>query len=383
MEMTGRRWVAGLTITLAALAVYFARADGKSRENPHGWNPTTLREERRSHAYQDAQRYGELLRVLAVRDSVRAKRRTTGGDPFDVRIDPAFSAPLRATISAKVQSTRQRLAIAPAYPITVAVVRDTVHVMRGLHVGRIGILKSSSLPTSAADPCLVLILVREPDITLRQRIESWSKSGYEQPQSLGICGFAGRFGAPGAGMSQWISARWHDQVNPDLGSFDRRFRRYAVRGTRFQLSWWSGLDDRGVACGAGRLDVCRDIALADTGQWALISEREHLTGVSNYSNFYSYRGLGADENNYLGDLARSLGPERFAKLWKSNEDLSTAFAAATGKDIGAWTHDWIVDTYGPQAADVAPSAFSLMAALGLVGASIAAAMILAERRRFI
>jgi hypothetical protein len=65
------------------------------------------------------------------------------------------------------------------------------------------------------------------------------------------------------------------------------------------------------------------------------------------AEWYTPFPLGPSESRLLGDMAQSLGPERFRAFWTSNLPPAEAFASAAGQDIGAWTADWARRTYGP------------------------------------
>jgi hypothetical protein len=43
---------------------------------------------------------------------------------------------------------------------------------------------------------------------------------------------------------------------------------------------------------------------------------------------------------YLGDIARTVGRDRFLAFWTSGEPVDTALAAALKRPVGEWTADW-------------------------------------------
>ncbi|MCU0624214.1 MAG: hypothetical protein MUF53_10170, partial [Gemmatimonadaceae bacterium] len=43
----------------------------------------------------------------------------------------------------------------------------------------------------------------------------------------------------------------------------------------------------------------------------------------------------------VADLARSLGPDRFARLWQTDQPLATAYAAVTGEPFEQFIMRWL------------------------------------------
>jgi len=43
---------------------------------------------------------------------------------------------------------------------------------------------------------------------------------------------------------------------------------------------------------------------------------------------------------YLGDVARTVGRDRFLDFWTSGQPVDTALAAALKQPVGEWTADW-------------------------------------------
>jgi hypothetical protein len=56
--------------------------------------------------------------------------------------------------------------------------------------------------------------------------------------------------------------------------------------------------------------------------------------------------LGEEEARFLADAVRDLGPDRFARFWRSDAAPEVAFAAAGAADLIPWTGAWVARTYG-------------------------------------
>jgi hypothetical protein len=56
--------------------------------------------------------------------------------------------------------------------------------------------------------------------------------------------------------------------------------------------------------------------------------------------------LGPAEGEFLADVARSLGPDRFGRFWHSSATPHAAFNDAASVDVSSWTRQWLSRTYG-------------------------------------
>ncbi len=81
--------------------------------------------------------------------------------------------------------------------------------------------------------------------------------------------------------------------------------------------------------------------------------------------------------HFLSDVVREVGLDRFREFWTSDLPVDQAFASVVGRDIGAWTSDWLAERIGRQ--DFGPGvrgpgllAVALLASLGIfAGAYVA------------
>jgi len=161
-------------------------------------------------------------------------------------------------------------------------------------------------------------------------------------QSLGPCAFYGAYGVPSRQIGAWIDGQGYQFAmyprwwRPGEGSYGIWWDR-SVPIARQPASWWgylySELPWDGVRCYAGRPGRCAaavyDGAAVQGGQPATWSTFRWWENQSLFGSTY-----------YLSDLARALGPERFARFWTADTPMDSAVYLASGETLDHWTADW-------------------------------------------
>ncbi len=113
-------------------------------------------------------------------------------------------------------------------------------------------------------------------------------------------------------------------------------------------------------CLAGDSEACLD-ALAvrpstyPQNQPALDPEAAMPPGFIADLRYTSILPVDVDASRLLADMARDLGPGRFARFWTSDAAPYVAFSRATGGEMGAWTHDWLASGVRPPTVHPRPS----------------------------
>ena len=79
----------------------------------------------------------------------------------------------------------------------------------------------------------------------------------------------------------------------------------------------------------------------------------------------------------LADAVHDLGPERFARFWRSDASTAEAFEAAAGIPLEVWTRRWLVRTYGDARGDPVPRPADLL----WLAAALPALLVIAARPR--
>jgi len=167
------------------------------------------------------------------------------------------------------------------------------------------------------------------------RFAQWLQAG------LGPCAFYAAYGNPGRHVQSWLAARNWD-VGLYLGSHGiagERFSSLTILGDPRFPWFWDGVysfPPATVACIAGRPSGCRAAVLAGAAE-------ERMIPIPNVvlpeRRWWRAQHLLPGER-YLGDIARTVGRDRFLAFWTSGEPVDTALAAALKRPVGEWTADW-------------------------------------------
>lgn len=205
----------------------------------------------------------------------------------------------------------------------------------------------------------------------------------------GPCWYLANFGMPGAGMRAWLDSRYWDpaRVLPDdhPGVLDRE----PGAGDARVLMRLAG-DPRGMfvggsvvlqACAMGRASVC-EAALLQPYRMGLVP-----AGVVPRP-FFGTSGLGflgepsaLESSMLLAQMVETLGPDRFAGVWKSELSVQESFQSAAGRSFGQWYGDRVVQLAATAgAADPRPEP-SLPAGAGYVLLALAVAVVQVRRRQ--
>jgi hypothetical protein len=163
-------------------------------------------------------------------------------------------------------------------------------------------------------------------------------------QSLtGVCGFFAAFGMPGGAVGEWLAATNY--------RFARRSDWSVARAPAIDATSLYGLNDAGGRCLTGQPRGCLDaLRIGDAPGSSASGRRASVIdpGAPVYAGDARtrYAALGSAEDELLADAVRSVGPERFARFWKSTSGPDAAYLAATGTGLESWTQQWLGRTYG-------------------------------------
>ena len=211
---------------------------------------------------------------------------------------------------------------------------------------------------------------------------------------IGPCGFYAAYGPPGPNIDRWLrsggwiyGARWRGSATLviDEGWSDWYFASIPWREVAgFRVRRW--MSTQGYSCLTGNKEVCRSLVLDPRGgdgrsEWyrfLTFRDAMRLDGTSVWSRPGSlrYAGLlGPFMPDLLMEMSKSLGPDKFAKFWKSDLPPAEAFRAASGEEIEDWTLTWMRTVYGKFGRGPGVSMWSaalgvLLGALALGGASL-------------
>lgn len=162
------------------------------------------------------------------------------------------------------------------------------------------------------------------------------------------------------------------------------FRIMRVEGT--SLPHLFEMDPNGVGCLSGELELCRCMVLervrSSAGLWNGNVLYQAYPALSSEGDWWFLRPLGRRESTFLAAMVRSLGRERFARFWTSDEPVPKAFEQAAGEPLDLWTSRWLAKRHGPvppRGAGVAPSGWQLSVVL-IISALLIAARVSRNRQ---
>jgi hypothetical protein len=144
----------------------------------------------------------------------------------------------------------------------------------------------------------------------------------------------------------------------------------------------------GVACIAGESGACRRMLFGRASSAVDSAWRSRVVTSygSSYFSFYflpQQTPLGPNVGWILSDMARTLGPDRFERVWRSPLPVPDAFKQASGEDIDDWIRAWARRMYGT--VDVIPtiSNTGLIAGVLVIAAAFAGAVLIERKRRVV
>jgi hypothetical protein len=176
---------------------------------------------------------------------------------------------------------------------------------------------------------------REDQHEVHVRFARWLEAG------LGPCAFYAAYGTPGRPVESWLAAR-HWDVGLYLGSHGiagERFTSLDLMGDARFPWYWDGVysfPPATVACLAGRPSGCRAAVLAGAADEGTIP----IPNVILLERRWWRTQHLLPGERYLGDVARTVGRDRFLSFWTSGQPVDTALALALKRPVGEWTADW-------------------------------------------
>jgi hypothetical protein len=404
MALTPSRWLA-LAVILCGFAVALVlREPGARRNNTVS---DDLRD-RESLASEHVSVGVERLRLLQIVDSVHRAIGDTRDSRSRVVVAGNIPSHVRQVIDLMVKRAATSRPTAPLVPVDLVFLIDTTSAVRG--VRRLGAFAGAMradyvLPRpNSADRCLVIARTRAFNPVPGRRSGYASLLGdFANSRLLGPCGFYESFGQPGAGTRAWLTSRgWSIGT---VSTWQLGAPRWSSRWTwRYGMesgipfSDWElryAMSLRGFACAAGSTAACDSAAIigpspsrrvargATTWGGRIVSPRKSLdAGDRNYYWWWNAaQELGPREETVLAEMARSLGAERFSRVWRSEKPFRESFRAESGKDVGTWTQEWTGRAYESQHSGAGQSLWSALLGIAIAGAALLTALSVASRRQ--
>jgi len=371
VSSSGFRWIAFpilLAMALAVMLVPSPGVEGDWYERAYADQPVALATIRKREALQRALTALEdaTARVSAREQALGAAGPATPGITF--RLDPRLTAGQRGDIMEIVRGEVD--AVAPAGPAHRLVVVASVVPKPGLGMWGARYDRAVVLPTDATSPCAVVL--RIPDFPNGAHMRSATD------RLLGTCAFYAAFGAPGAGMHEWLLATnlrragFLQTPSALVGDTAR------VGGERYRTF----RPDEFEACRAGRAEGCAEVfspSGAATGSTDRIGRSAVRGQVETPElRIFSPTTLGSEyafvTGGLLAALADSVGTARFAELWRSPFPPPQAYERQSGRPLTAWVEAHLATRMPAYHAGAAIPPLQTLLALGLVALAILVAI---------
>lgn len=407
MALTFYRWVGLAAILCGVALVVLIREPAQSRRD----NEDKVLREREQLAGRHVAQAWERLRLLQLLDSVRRTMPAPGvGGTTASRVMFGRGVPPEAVRAANVLLTTMAPArpATPRVPVDLVFLVDTAPSVSASPRFTLGTALRADyvLPDAGGDArrCLVIARVRVPRTPPGARA-SYSRLLVSAVRSrlLGPCGFYEWFGMPGPTVGAWLDARGWDIAL--ASSWNSAYPAWTVRSYGYLgdfLGMWSpGMRLRmattpaGYACATGDARVCDSLVVSAPGVHAGVLREARLwdgrvvspawgVDVGDWMSWIWYSNatqLGPRQSTLLAELARTAGPERFARFWTTRLPLRDALREATGSGAGEWTAGWAERAYGRPERGPSVALLPVLLAASLTAAGIAAALATSSRRQ--
>lgn len=344
MGVTIWRWVAGVTTGCAAMAALLLPFPPTVPETWRSAAPAPLASELASLARVAGEAHAAVRRYRAAQALDRWSAARSTADAALVRLDRSVPP----VVTDKVRRIALEQWAALATPVSAQ------HAEVFVYVDSTPIPRADSAATNRRwlEPQqLVDVAYALPGATngrecvalVRLRGVSDAHLDALRGQSLiGICGFYAAFGLPGTGVQAWL-ARSNFR-------FARRSDWSVARAPAIDASALYGLSEPAARCLTSSHGACRSaLRLELPGASREPQPDDRLAWVLDATlspNATAPALLGGVEDELLADAVRSVGPERFARFWRSAAAPDSAFLTASGTGIEEWTQRWLTQVYG-------------------------------------
>ena len=388
MALTPLRWVA---IAIAGMLTFCILAFSERK-----WPEPTPDVEEANRMYMAASLHNtratafvRQYRMARIADSLRSSSARGAVAPIRVSHAANVSPVVRAAVDSAVAFARGRLGDSARMGVDVVTLLDTVSIS-GLRPWPSSLLPIYVLPQRHTDRCTVVFPLGYDNT--ERAIASAMGTEDARLQILGPCAYYAAFGMPGAQVREWLRQRgalmalggsWtrNYSSNPaeaSLGSFTAPTYYPTAAPQLFVYS------ARAVTCLVGDASACESVVL-DVGPGRRQSSVGSAVRVGYRLGPITARDateFAGRETELLADMVRSLGKERFARFWTSNESVPTAFQAASGMALGEWVSAWGAENIDPIEHGPTIPASTLLGGLGIAGACLLIAVFAARRRQF-
>ena len=233
--------------------------------------------------------------------------------------------------------------------------------------------------TIAANTCVEVVRAHDAKMLTPARKYEYGEPYWAEP--LGPCWWYAAYGTPGRGVATWLDATHYAPIQR-RGQFNREFWDWVRDNYEDNRAWTVGsaADGAMTACAEGRVESCAALAL--TNDVNAPDESMHSP---------DWIGQGRDWNvlpntnaaALLRRLQSALGPDEFAKLWKSDASIPDAFRTIHGGSFTEWIQIVARQLVPENREHALPSLVSLIAVVaGAIGLILLGTRAVARRSGF-
>jgi hypothetical protein len=336
-----RWWLAGAFVACAVVAVGYLSPSGVAPATTAGQREPTaarLRSRRLAERWRAADLAVRLALYRRRLEPELAHRRETDqpGPALLLEAPDTVPASTQALVAAALDTVWRELGLGVS-KVAVGVVVDFWRIPQTstdstpkVPAGSVGYL----LPDSSDRATCIALIPAWHWTRLPRQLEDWLRRG------LGPCAFFARWGVPGEPVRVWMARRHYDLARvPSWGPQGSEPPEASWMMNRNTGWFWAAVYGHPIAaigCLAGRAPSCRTAVLAGAGDAFGDSQPRLLDATVRW---WGEERL-VQGGQYLGDVAREVGYDRFLRFWNSTEPVDTALATALKMPVGKWTARW-------------------------------------------
>jgi hypothetical protein len=394
MALTPFRWI----VALVAMCIVFSIAVLRVTPNRDRARNTSegLLERHDTYALQ-VREAARKLRLATIVDSIRPELSRPSTNAIRVHFGNSVPTSYRGPVDTLVARAAREVRDSGRMGIDVFVVYDTVSEFHRASIGTYGTGTDYVLPQATENRCAVILRIgKAPKFDWMNTHVFQSEQAAQQ--LLGPCAFYRAFGLPGKEVDLWLRRRgwafagdgsWSEATSslslaeslwptaPNMIKFDTPLTEIGVDGSHCAMQQSAACER--IVFG---LDTARRSRFAFLGQDVLRAPYAPLG--EGRLRWYSFgKPLGVRQQFLLADMVRTLGRDRFAKFWTSDDAPTVAFQAASGQSLTEWTSHWLADQYGPPPPNgPVPSVWIMTVSVVLIGIGIFAGIRVNSARQF-
>jgi hypothetical protein len=350
------RWAVAPALSLVVAIILSAGIAPSRDEIAYGglrnWGRGELNDGlRRTFALRDsAQAYRLAWQLANTRERAAAEAPAPVG--LTIRVDRDVPVSVAATLTRRLRAEFDSLTDAPRHAVIVRILVDSS--------GLVGVRRAIVIPATASGPCVLNVNLPFQDLN---RVERRNPT-----ELLGVCGLYAKFGAPGEGMTKFLTRT----SLATAGQHTLPAIRPPFTDKELRAGHVVGYNPFTLACSVGREAMCRDLFEGKDGFVFLmgsgnaLSPRRLTNGLR--IAVFSDVVFQAERGARIAEVRASLGDDRFAMLWASKDEPAVEFARREGRSLESYISGEMQSPTASYHVSSAPRGLQAWIALALVAA---------------